>query len=122
MLTENEVLELINSLKNKIINLKTKNSELKKYFKKAKEFGDSVTAQLQSKEQELKNQLDKQVLLQQEIDSLKEQLESKKQTTQSLQQTIQRHQETDEADKAAKEAFMQELSRVIEDANKALEN
>ena len=71
-------------------------SSIKDKYKQLKEYCDGVQAQLDAKTNE--------------VNSLKEQIESLKS----------QNQQSAENDKQAKDAFMQEISKVIEDANRAL--
>ena len=102
---EAEILNLCQSFKDKVIALKQRNEELKTHFKQAKEYCDTLDEKLKRAENES-------AIKDARIAELEAQLSNVKQQSQ----------ETSDADKAAKEAFMQELSRVIEDANTALED
>lgn len=94
-MSETELLELCENLKNKIVELKNKDQDLKAHFKQLKEYCDGLEETLKAKEAEIE--------------------ELKTSSKAQIQQTT-------ENAAAAKEAFMSELSRVIEDANKALED
>lgn len=104
MIEEKEILELVNNLKDDIIRLKVENKELKKNFKMAKELCDDFEKQNKEKENELEEQ-------RKEIEGLKAQISC----------TEQQVQKYSEANQAARNAFMEELSRVIEDAKSALD-
>lgn len=104
-LSEKDVLEFVKTLKDGVQTLKVKNADLKTHYKELKEYCDGI--QLQLDEANKKN-----VDLENTIAELKDQLEgAQRQGQQSL-----------ENEKAAKDAFLQELTKAIEDANEALKD
>lgn len=104
-LSEKDVLEFVKTLKDGVQTLKTKNTDLKTHYKELKEYCDGI--QLQLDEANKKN-----IDLENTVAELRTQLEGvQKQGQQNL-----------ENEKAAKDAFLQELTKAIEDANEALKD
>lgn len=104
-LSEKDVLEFVKILKDGVQTLKTKNTDLKTHYKELKEYCDGI--QLQLDEANKKN-----IDLENTVAELRTQLEgAQKQGQQNL-----------ENEKAAKDAFLQELTKAIEDANEALKD
>lgn len=104
-LSEKDVLEFVKTLKDGVQTLKTKNTDLKTHYKELKEYCDGI--QLQLDEANKKN-----IDLENTVAELRTQLEgAQKQGQQNL-----------ENEKAAKDAFLQELTKAIEDANEALKD
>lgn len=104
-LSEKDVLEFVKTLKDGVQTLKTKNTDLKTHYKELKEYCDGI--QLQLDEANKKN-----IDLENIVAELRTQLEgAQKQGQQNL-----------ENEKAAKDAFLQELTKAIEDANEALKD
>lgn len=104
-LSEKDVLEFVKTLRDGVQTLKTKNTDLKTHYKELKEYCDGI--QLQLDEANKKN-----IDLENTVAELRNQLEgAQKQGQQSL-----------ENEKAAKDAFLQELTKAIEDANEALKD
>jgi len=104
-LSEKDVLEFVKTLKDGVQTLKIKNTDLKTHYKELKEYCDGI--QLQLDEANKKN-----IDLENTVAELRTQLEgAQKQGQQNL-----------ENEKAAKDAFLQELTKAIEDANEALKD
>ena len=106
-MTENEqkLLELVKSLKDKIITLKEQKRSLENRCQQIQDFSTNMQAELAKiKEQN--------GVYQSDITRLQGQLES---IQKQSQQTV-------ETEKEAREAFVQELSRGLDDANRALED
>lgn len=102
---ENEILKEIETLKEKIISYKENYNTLQNKYEQLKTFSDNVQNELSKVNQQ-------NGIYKSDIEKLQNQLKD-------IQQ---QNQQTKIDDQAAKDAFMQELSRVINDASTVLEN
>lgn len=100
-----EILTMINNLKDKIVTLKQENTSLKTQYEQLKVFSDSVNVELEKIRQQ-------NGVYQSDIQNLQNQLAA-------IQEQSQQNAATEET---AKEAFMSEITRALEEANKALED
>ena len=118
-MSETEILDLVKSLKNSLIALKDKNTDLKTHYKELKEYCDGIQAKLDTANQE-------KATLENTIASLRDQISLNEATIADLNSKIEniqkQGQQSLEDEKTARENFMQELTKAVEEANEALKD
>lgn len=118
-MSETEILELVKTLKTGVAALKEKNNDLKTHYKELKEYCDGVQAKLDAALQE-------KATLETTVKDLGNQISTNETTIAELNtkiESIQKQgQQSLEDEMTARENFLQELSKAVEEANEALKD
>lgn len=118
-MSETEILDLVKTLKTSVTALKEKNNDLKNHYKELKEYCDGIQAKLDTANQE-------KATLENTVANLRDQLSANETTIADLNSRIEniqkQGQQSLEDEKTARENFMQELTKAVEEANEALKD
>lgn len=118
-MSETEILNLVKALKTSVTALKEKNNDLKTHYKELKEYCDGIQAKLDAALQE-------KATLEATVKDLGDQISTNEATIAELNtkiESIQKQgQQSLEDEKTARENFMQELTKAVEEANEALKD
>lgn len=118
-MSETEILELVETLKTGVATLKEKNNDLKTHYKELKEYCDNIQTKLDATLQE-------KATLETTVKDLENQVSTNEATITELNakiESIQKQgQQSLEDEMTARENFLQELSKAVEEANEALKD